>query len=84
MLKINDTFVRLYRFSVDRHISGGDWWRGLYTYDAGGRGADLEEVLRMGVACGTAAIMNPGTTLCKPEDVASIHNDIQLLPLGSF
>lgn len=41
----------------------------------------LQEALRMGVACGTAAIMNPGTTLCKPEDVGMIFNEIQILPL---
>jgi 6-phosphofructokinase 2 len=29
----------------------------------------LEEVLRFGVACGTAATINPGTELCKKEDV---------------
>ena len=29
----------------------------------------LEEVLRYGVACGTAATMNPGTELCKKTDV---------------
>jgi 6-phosphofructokinase 2 len=32
------------------------------------KGASLPEVVRMGVACGTAATMNPGTELFKPED----------------
>ncbi len=32
----------------------------------------LEEVLRYGVACGTAATMNPGTELCKREDVEKL------------
>ena len=29
----------------------------------------LPEVLKYGIACGTAATMNPGTELCKKEDV---------------
>lgn len=41
----------------------------------------LQEALQMGVACGTAAIMNPGTSLCKPEDVERIYNEIQVFPL---
>ena len=64
-------------------VGAGDSMVGAMVYSLC-RGADLEEVLRMGVACGTAAIMNPGTTLCKPADAINIHNDIQLLPLGVF
>jgi len=33
------------------------------------QGGTMYEALRMGVACGTAATMNPGTELCKKEDV---------------
>ena len=33
---------------------------------------DLEYAIKYGVACGSAAIMNPGTALCKPEDVEKI------------
>jgi 6-phosphofructokinase 2 len=29
---------------------------------------NLEETLHYGVACGTAATMNPGTELCRKED----------------
>ena len=32
----------------------------------------LNEVLKYGVACGTAATMNPGTELCKKEDVEGL------------
>ena len=32
-------------------------------------GGGLQEALLMGVACGTAATMNPGTELCRKEDV---------------
>lgn len=44
-------------------------------------GLDLPHALRVGVACGTAAIMNPGTTLCNPQDVATIQHQVQLFPL---
>ena len=36
------------------------------------RGASLKEALCYGVASGTAATMNPGTELCKKEDVEKL------------
>ena len=43
----------------------------------------LNESLRFGIACGTAATLNPGTSLCKKEDVErlyeQINNDKKLL-----
>ncbi len=36
------------------------------------KGMNHLEMLRYGVACGTATTMNPGTSLCKLEDVARI------------
>ena len=38
----------------------------IYTIS---QGKSLQEALQYGVACGTAATMNSGTELCKPEDV---------------
>lgn len=37
-------------------------------------GRKLEDVIRYGVACGTAACLNEGTALCKPDDVARIYS----------
>ena len=37
------------------------------------KGAGLREVVRMGVACGTAATMNPGTELFKKEDAEKLY-----------
>ncbi|MNY57440.1 6-phosphofructokinase isozyme 2 [compost metagenome] len=37
----------------------------------------LTEAIQYGVACGTAATMNPGTELCHPADVAHLHRLIQ-------
>ena len=36
-------------------------------------GRDLQEVVRLGVACGTAATMNPGTELFKVADVEKLY-----------
>ena len=38
---------------------------------------NLKEVLQYGVACGTAATLNPGTELCRREDAASLLSLIQ-------
>ncbi|HTQ28311.1 MAG TPA: hexose kinase [Puia sp.] len=41
------------------------------------RHASLEDAVTYGVACGTAATMNPGTALCKLEDVELLHDMIR-------
>jgi 6-phosphofructokinase 2 len=38
------------------------------------QGKSLREVARFGVACGTAATMNPGTQLFKKEDVYRLYD----------
>jgi 6-phosphofructokinase 2 len=45
----------------------------------------LEESVRYGVACGTAATMNPGTELCRPEDAEKIYKSMlsKLMPGGN-
>lgn len=35
------------------------------------------EVLQYGVACGTAATMNPGTALCRPEDASFLYDQLR-------
>lgn len=40
-------------------------------------GRNLKEALQHGVACGTAATMNPGTQLCKTEDVEKVLQAIK-------
>lgn len=45
------------------------------------QGADLEDVLKYGVACGTAATINPGTELCRKEDVERLLPKIRLHPV---
>jgi 6-phosphofructokinase 2 len=36
-------------------------------------GRSLSDAIRYGVACGTAATMNPGTELCKANDVDRLY-----------
>lgn len=42
----------------------------VYSLSAG---KNLEQALRYGVACGTAATMNPGTELCKKKDADFLY-----------
>lgn len=37
------------------------------------KGFDLQHIVRMGIACGTAATMNPGTELFKKDDVDRLY-----------
>lgn len=39
------------------------------------QGKSLSEILRFGVACGSAATMNPGTQLFKKEDALRLYQD---------
>jgi 6-phosphofructokinase 2 len=45
----------------------------VFTLSCGG---SFEDALRLGVACGSASTLNPGTSLCAPEDVESIKKDV--------
>jgi 6-phosphofructokinase 2 len=38
----------------------------------------LDTAFRWGVACGTAALLTPGTELCRPEDVKRLLADVTL------
>ena len=40
-------------------------------------GKELSEAVKYGVACGTAATINPGTELCKKSDAEKIYDSVQ-------
>ena len=40
------------------------------------QGRDIEEALKYGVACGTAATMHPGTELCNKKDADALYQRI--------
>lgn len=39
-------------------------------------GFEIADVLKFGIACGTAATISPGTELCQKKDVDSIYNQM--------
>jgi 6-phosphofructokinase 2 len=41
-------------------------------------GHDIEDAFRYGVAAGSAALLRPGTDLCRPEDVERLLSDVVL------
>ena len=43
------------------------------------QGLPLDQVVRQGVACGTAATINAGTELCHPQDVERLLREVVLI-----
>jgi 6-phosphofructokinase 2 len=41
------------------------------------RGADIDQAVRFGVACGAAAVMTPGTELCRCEDAERLYEAME-------
>ncbi|MGO8914095.1 MAG: 1-phosphofructokinase family hexose kinase [Bradyrhizobium sp.] len=46
------------------------------------KGNSLEIALRYGVAGGSAALLNPGTELCRPEDVHRLAPEVIVTPIA--
>jgi len=44
------------------------------------RGRALADAVRFGVAAGAAAVMNPGTELCRAEDVERLYGEVTAAP----
>jgi 6-phosphofructokinase 2 len=44
-------------------------------------GDSLADAFRHGVAAGTAAVLNPGTELCRRADVMRLREQVELLRL---
>jgi 6-phosphofructokinase 2 len=58
-------------------VGAGDSFLGGMVWSlASGHG--LEQAFRYGVACGTAALITPGTALCRPEDVKRLLGEVTL------
>ncbi len=54
-------------------VGAGDSMVAGIVYSLAG-GKSLKEALRYGVACGTAATMNPGTELCNKRDADALYS----------
>jgi 6-phosphofructokinase 2 len=44
------------------------------------RGRALADAVRFGVAAGAASVMNPGTELCRAEDVERLYGEVAVVP----
>lgn len=44
------------------------------------RGRALADAIRFGVAAGAASVMNPGTQLCRAEDVDRLYDEVAVVP----
>jgi 6-phosphofructokinase 2 len=63
-------------------VSGaGDSFLGAMVWSLA-NGDSLEIALRYGVAAGSAALLNPGTELCRPEDVRRLAGDVIVAPIA--
>ncbi|MGB5987189.1 MAG: PfkB family carbohydrate kinase, partial [Desulfobacterales bacterium] len=43
-------------------------------------GKSFWEAVRLGLAAGTAAVMSPGSELCRPEDVTRLYQRLSQAP----
>jgi 6-phosphofructokinase 2 len=43
------------------------------------RGKEMEEAVKYGIAAGTAAVMTPGTELCRGEDAEEIFHRVEII-----
>jgi 6-phosphofructokinase 2 len=61
--------------AIESAVGAGDSFVGALTL-ALARGDDLASVLRYGVAAGSAALLTPGTELCRASDVARLYREL--------
>jgi len=55
-------------------VGAGDSFLGALIWQLSA-GADLTDCFRQAVAAGAAALLNPGTELCRPDDVARLSTE---------
>ena len=60
-------------------VGAGDSFVGAMVW-ALANDMSLEEAFRYGMAAGSAALLTPGTELCKKEDVERLYGEVQLFP----
>jgi 6-phosphofructokinase 2 len=60
-------------------VGAGDSFLGAMVWSLAS-GHDLPTAFRYGVAAGTAALLTPGTELCRPEDVDRLRREVAVEP----
>jgi 6-phosphofructokinase 2 len=63
-------------------VGAGDSFVGVMVWGLAA-GHDLQTAFRYGVAAGTAALLSPGTELCRREDVERLYREVVLEPVGA-
>jgi 6-phosphofructokinase 2 len=58
-------------------VGAGDSFLGAMTWALAG-GHDLEDAFRYGIAAGSAALITPGTGLCRQNDVVRLHGQVSI------
>ena len=82
LLITRDTVLRANGFPIEPlSVSGaGDSFLGAMVWSLA-NDASLEMALRYGVAGGSAALLNPGTELCRAEDVRRLASEVIVTPI---
>lgn len=73
--------VRSPRVEPRSAVGAGDSMLGAMVLSLS-RGEDLAEALRWGAAAGAAAVITPGTELCRPEDVHRLLPEVRVEPVA--
>ena len=68
--------IKAPKVKVKSKIGAGDSMLAGIVYELS-KGSRIEEAVRFGVAAGTAAVITPGTGLCKKKDAIKLYKQIQ-------
>ena len=71
----DDVRLRAPDVEVNSPIGAGDSMVGAFVWRLV-EGDPLDEALRWGLAAGAAAVLTPGSELCRAEDVRRLHEDL--------
>jgi len=79
LLATRDAAVRAPALPIEpvSTVGAGDSFLGAMVWALAG-GHDLEDAFRYGVAAGSAALITPGTELCRREDVERMYGQVAL------
>jgi 6-phosphofructokinase 2 len=85
LLMTRDAVLRANGFPIEPvSVSGaGDSFLGAMVWSLANDGR-LDMALRYGVAGGSAALLNPGTELCRVEDVHRLASEVIVAPVAGY
>jgi len=71
----DNVFARALPITPQSAVGAGDSFLAALIWRMAA-GANLKESFRLAVAAGAAALLNPGTELCRPEDVKRLTEQV--------